>query len=134
MRRVRGLSVNEAMAQMMLHRKQRSKVIYRILRNAKDHAINNFGLDPAKLYVAEAIVNKGTHLKRMIPHAKGRAGIMIKRYCRLTVLVQEWPSDEKGLPQDGRVGRVGRRYDTILRHEEQRKNYLAEKQKRNASN
>jgi len=52
--------------------------VFEALKSARANAVNNLGLDPAKLVVHRVVVGKGTYLKRILPHGRGRAGRMFR--------------------------------------------------------
>lgn len=101
-RLVRKLSIQEAMRQMVAirkkHRVEVASTIHAAVTNAK-----SFGMHEDRLIVSRAFVGKGHYLKRIRPwHGKGRFGIEHKKYCHLTIEVQELSDEEweaKVLPQ-----------------------------------
>ena len=50
---------------------------------------SNHGMDPEKLYVAEAFACPGPIIKRYRPASKGRAHHIMKRTSHMTVVVKE---------------------------------------------
>ena len=46
-------------------------------------------MDVNNLYVKETYANDGMRMKRMLPRAKGRGDVIIKRTCNITVVVAE---------------------------------------------
>ena len=46
-------------------------------------------MDVNNIYVKTAYVTDGLRLKRMLPRAKGRGDVIIKRYSNVTVIVAE---------------------------------------------
>ena len=74
--------------------KAASESIYKLLRSAEANAVNNFGLDPDKLYVAEAFANAGPILKRMQPVSRGRGNRINKRTSHITIVVKERKEEE----------------------------------------
>lgn len=69
-------------------------MIYKLLKSAEANAVNNFGLDAEKLYVADAYANQGPVLKRMQPVSRGRGNRINKRTSHITVIVKERSEEE----------------------------------------
>jgi large subunit ribosomal protein L22 len=86
---IRGQSVNTAMAILMQTPKSASEPLSKLLKSAAANAENNFGMDPAKLYVSEVYATPGPILKRMMPRAQGRAYRINKRSSHVTLAVTE---------------------------------------------
>lgn len=86
---IKGKSLTEAYAIVRYTPKAASEIIYKLLRSAEANAVNNFGLDPAKLYVADAYANAGSVMKRMQPVSRGRGNRINKRTSHITVVVKE---------------------------------------------
>jgi large subunit ribosomal protein L22 len=84
-----GLPVAEAQARLRMSRGVASHVIAKVLKSAVANAENNYELDADDLVVARAYVDRGPATKRMIPRARGRADVMVKRSCHITVVVGE---------------------------------------------
>ncbi len=85
---IRGLAVNEALAQLEMNSLRSSapikKLIYSAVANAK-----NAHLDEARLYVKTIYVDKGIMLKRYLPRAQGRATPLQKKRSRVTLVLGE---------------------------------------------
>ena len=86
---VRGKNVKEAFAILQYTPKDAAEVIYKVLHSAVANAENNLNLDVSNLYVSEAYACPGPTLKRMQPHAQGRAFSIKKRSSHITVIVKE---------------------------------------------
>jgi ribosomal protein L22 len=98
---VRGLSVDEALAQCALLPKRAARVTERVLSSARANAAHNHGLEVGRLRVARAFVGKGTYLRRIRWHARGKSGVMHHPKAHLTVILEEQPA--------GAAGRLSRR-------------------------
>lgn len=86
---LKGLSVGEAEAQLLL-RTQRARVpLLKLLRSAVANAKNNQKLDPQKLVVRIVRVDKGPMLKRVLPRAQGRATPIHKIMSHVTLILSE---------------------------------------------
>lgn len=86
---VRGLSVNEALGVLANVNKAASSLVAKVVKSAASNAINNFGMDKEKLYIAEIYANDGLRMKRFLPRAKGSASGLVKRTSHITVVVKE---------------------------------------------
>lgn len=86
---IRSKDVREAFAILKLTNKRANEAVYKVLKSACANAENNNGMDANNLYVKEAYVNDGMRMKRMLPRAKGRGDVIIKRTCNITIVVAE---------------------------------------------
>jgi ribosomal protein L22 len=87
---VRGLSVEEAFAQLQVAGPQRGAfVTAHVLKSAQANAVHNLGLDASRLRIQSVVVTKGTYLKRIKYHARGRSGVMHHPKARLRVVLEE---------------------------------------------
>ncbi len=85
---VRGKDVKVALGLLKNINRAASEPISKVIRSAAANAINNFGFDEDKLYVAEIYANDGIKMKRYLPRAKGSASGLVKRNCHITVVVK----------------------------------------------
>ena len=86
---VRGKGVNEALGILYNVNRAASPLVAKVIRSAAANAINNFGMDEEKLYVAEIYASDGIKMKRFLPRAKGSASGLVKRTSHITVVVKE---------------------------------------------
>lgn len=88
---IRGLTVNEALAQLEVNSLRGAGPIIKLLYSAVANAKNakNAKLDEAKLYVKEIYVDKGIMLKRYLPRAQGRATPIQKKRSHITLILGE---------------------------------------------
>jgi large subunit ribosomal protein L22 len=86
---IRGKKVGEAFAILKHTEKRSTTPIEKVLKSAVANAEHNYNMDTNNLYIKEAYVNAGPTLKRFRPRAKGRAGLINKRTCHITVVVAE---------------------------------------------
>lgn len=88
---IKGLSVNDAEAQLLVQRRRPAKALLKLLRSAVANATNNKRLNPDHLYVASVRVDQGPMLKRMLPRARGSASPIQKKMSNvmLTLGVNE---------------------------------------------
>jgi len=86
---IRGLNVDQALAQLTFSRRQIAASVKDVLLSAIANAENNHDLDVDRLVVAEASVGKSLVMKRIRPRARGRAGRIHKPFSRLRIVVQQ---------------------------------------------
>ncbi|HUX36130.1 MAG TPA: 50S ribosomal protein L22 [Candidatus Paceibacterota bacterium] len=89
---LRGLSVNEAEAQLVTQGRRAAKPILKLLRSATAGAVRNLKSSPEKLFIEMIKVDKGPMLKRMLPRAKGMATPIQKKMSHVTLVLAENPS------------------------------------------
>ncbi|MDR1412272.1 MAG: 50S ribosomal protein L22 [Spirochaetaceae bacterium] len=72
----------------MPHRSAR--IIRKTLKSAASNALSkNKQLDEDMLYVKEILVDEGPRMKRIWFRARGRADMLLKRMCHVTVVIDE---------------------------------------------
>lgn len=86
---IRGKGVNEALGILANVNKAASPIVAKVVKSAASNAINNFGMDEEKLYIAEIYANEGLRMKRFLPRAKGSASGLVKRASHITVVVKQ---------------------------------------------
>ncbi|MFZ5624476.1 MAG: 50S ribosomal protein L22 [Gemmatimonadota bacterium] len=89
---IRGKDVNEAYAILKFNKKLAAKQIAKTLKSAVANAEQaaqreNAAFDVDRLYVAKAVVNMGTPLKRFTAAAQGRATPIRKRTSHVEIHV-----------------------------------------------
>ena len=86
---VRGKSVKDALGLLAITNKAAKTPVEKIIKSAAANAVNNFGMDASKLYIAEIQVGDGLKIKRYIPRAKGSASGIIKRNSHISIVIKE---------------------------------------------
>jgi large subunit ribosomal protein L22 len=86
---IRGMSANEALAQLTFNNRRISVEVKKVLQSAIANAENNHNLNVDSLYVAEATVGKSIVMKRFHARARGRAGKIIKPFSNIYITVRE---------------------------------------------
>ncbi|RJQ29565.1 50S ribosomal protein L22 [Candidatus Parcubacteria bacterium] len=86
---VKGLSVNEAEAQLLMERRRAAQPILKLLRSAVANAKNNQRIAPDKLYIEAVRVDGGPMLKRFLPRARGMATPIQKKMSHVTLVLRE---------------------------------------------
>ena len=86
---LKGLSVNEAEAQLLMNPRRPAPVLLKLLRSAVANAKNSKQLNPEHLFVKEIRVDKGPMLKRYMPRAMGRANLIQKKSSHVILVLAE---------------------------------------------
>ncbi|MCI4386324.1 hypothetical protein PGIGA_G00060990 [Pangasianodon gigas] len=100
---IRGMTIDQALAQLEFNDKKGAKVIKEVLLEAQEMAVKNHNVEyKSNLYVAESFAGKGQYLKRIRYHGRGMFGIMDKVYCHYFVKLVEGtpPTVEQSTPFD----------------------------------
>lgn len=84
---VKGLSVNDAEAQLMAQRRRPAKALLKLLRSAVANAKNNKRWNADHLFVADLRVDQGPMLKRSLPRARGSASPIQKKMSHVTLIL-----------------------------------------------
>jgi large subunit ribosomal protein L22 len=86
---IRGKSVADARAQLVLSKRGAARIVSRVLDSAVANAENNNDLAAADLFVKEAYVDEGPTLKRWQFRAMGRVNRIRKRMSHITIAVDQ---------------------------------------------
>ena len=87
---VRGKPVEEAINLLHFTTKRSSRPVEKLLRSAVANAMNKeeaSKLAPEDFFVKEIAVDDGPTMRRYNPGPMGRAGIIRKRFCHISVTV-----------------------------------------------
>lgn len=76
---VKGMSVNDAEAQLMVQRRRPAQALLKLLRSAVAGAKNNKKWNPDHLFIVSIRVDQGPMLKRFLPRARGSASPIQKK-------------------------------------------------------
>ncbi len=85
---IKGLSVNEAEAQLMVNPQKAGGPILKLLRSAVANGKQK-ELKPENLIVKDIKVDQGPVSKRHMPRAQGRATLILKRSSHITLILAE---------------------------------------------
>jgi large subunit ribosomal protein L22 len=67
-----------------------ARLLRKTVKSAASNALNaNKQLDEDMLYVKEVLVDEGPRMKRIWFRARGRADMLLKRMCHITVVIDE---------------------------------------------
>jgi large subunit ribosomal protein L22 len=83
---IRGKHVEQAFAILQNSPKKAARMVEKVLKSAIANAEQK-GLDPEELVVKRAYVDEGPTMKRVKPRAMGRANVIRRRTCHITVVV-----------------------------------------------
>ena len=86
---IRGLGVNQALAQLTFSKKRIAKLVKASLNSAIANAENNHDLDVDNLVVHKVNVGKGLVMKRFRARARGRGARILKPFSNLEIIVKE---------------------------------------------
>ncbi|MFW5888755.1 MAG: 50S ribosomal protein L22 [Bacillota bacterium] len=86
---IRGKDVGDAYALLRNVPKRSAIVIGKLLKSAVANAEHNYQLDQDNLFIKEIYVGEAKTLKRMQPHAQGRAFQILKRSSHIYITVAE---------------------------------------------
>lgn len=89
---IRGCSVNDAEARLMVSPRRPSMAVLKLLRSAVANAKQNAKLDPAKLVVREIRVDQGPKTRRWNPRARGGAALIERKSCHVSITLAETES------------------------------------------
>ncbi len=86
---IRGKKVDEAEAILRFTDKRSAAPMLKLLKSARANAVNNHDMFDDSLFVKEVQVGDGPTLKRTMPRARGRADMMRKRTCHISIVLEE---------------------------------------------
>jgi large subunit ribosomal protein L22 len=86
---LKGLSVQEAEAQLMYNKKRSSEPIMKLLKSVVNNAENNFHLNKDNLFIKLIRVDEGPALKRFRPRARGAVYTIKKRTSHINITLSE---------------------------------------------
>lgn len=86
---IKGLSVNEAEAQLLNIRKRAALPILKLLRSAVANIKNNKHTSEEKFFIETLKVDGGPMLKRYLPRARGMATPIQKKTSHVTLVLAE---------------------------------------------
>jgi ribosomal protein L22, bacterial type len=83
-------SYSEAMAILENMPQKGARLLTKTMKSAAANALNrNKKLDEDMLFVKEIRIDEGPRLKRLWCRGRGRADMLLKRMCHITVIVDE---------------------------------------------
>jgi large subunit ribosomal protein L22 len=88
LREIQGKTVEEGLKILKFSPRKASRFAYKVLLSAVDNASQK-GYDVDLLYISKAVADRGPVMKRIQPRAMGRAYLIIKPTCHITIEVKE---------------------------------------------
>jgi large subunit ribosomal protein L22 len=83
-----------------------AKLIGKTVKSAASNALSrNKQLAEDMLYIREIKIDDGPRMKRIWFRARGRADMLLKRFCHITVVVDETGAGAKDRPSAGKAGK-----------------------------
>ncbi|KAM5170236.1 large ribosomal subunit protein uL22m isoform 2-T2 [Mantella aurantiaca] len=99
---IKGMSIDQAIAQLEFSDKKGAKIMKEILLEAQDLAVRSHNVEyKSNLHIADSFSGKGTYFKRLRYHGRGGFGIMDKVHCHYFVKLVEGPPPPKEQPITG---------------------------------
>jgi large subunit ribosomal protein L22 len=87
---IRGKNVNEAQKILLFSTKRMAKSIGKLLNSAVANATQvNGKADIDNMIVNKAFADEGTIMKRFLPRAQGRATVIRRKTCHITIGIAE---------------------------------------------
>ena len=87
---IRGKKAGDAMLSLRFMPYRGARFVEKILKSAMANAeVKSPNLDTEELLVSRAFVDAGSTMKRMEPRSMGRANVIRKRSCHITVVLTE---------------------------------------------
>ncbi len=94
-RLVQGKPVKEAIELLELETSPSAFEVLRAIKSAVANAENNYALDADDLYVKKCVADDAMRLKRIWPRGRGRADIILRRTCHITVVVSDGQEEQE---------------------------------------
>ncbi|XP_006021189.2 39S ribosomal protein L22, mitochondrial isoform X2 [Alligator sinensis] len=99
---IKGMSIDQALAQLQFNDKKGAKVIREVLLEAQELAVTKYNVEfKSNLYIAKSLTGKGQYLKKIRYHGRGKFGIMEKVRCHYFVKLVEGPPPPPEPPKTG---------------------------------
>ncbi len=89
-RLIQGMGLNQALTVLGMEKQRGAPMLRKLLRAAWGSAQEkNPGYDEEEFFVKAATVDDGPRLKRLRPRSMGRANLILKRMCHITVVLSD---------------------------------------------
>ncbi len=85
---IKGMSTNEAEAQLMYRPQRAAKPLLKLLRSCVANA-KQANMDVTRLVIAKITVDRGPMLKRILPRAMGRGTPIHKHMSHIVIVLEE---------------------------------------------
>uniref|UniRef100_A0A803V991 Large ribosomal subunit protein uL22m n=1 Tax=Ficedula albicollis TaxID=59894 RepID=A0A803V991_FICAL len=99
---IKGMSIDQALAQLEFSDKKGAKVIKEVLLEAQEMAVRKHNVEfKSNLHIAESQTGRGRYVKRVRCHGKGMFGMMKISRCHYFVKLVEGPPPPPEPPKTG---------------------------------
>jgi large subunit ribosomal protein L22 len=86
---IKGKRAGDALLNLGFLPHKGGRLVSKVLKSAMANAEQKKVADPESMKIARALVDQGPTMKRMIPRAMGRADVIKKRTCHITLVLEE---------------------------------------------
>ena len=86
---IKGKRAGEALLNMGFLPHKGGKLVSKVLKSAIANAEQKKVADPESMKISKALVDQGPTMKRMMPRSMGRADVIKKRTCHITLVLEE---------------------------------------------
>ena len=86
---IKGKRAGDALLNIGFLPHKGGKLVSKVLKSAMANAEQKKVADPESMKIARALVDQGPTMKRMMPRSMGRADIIKKRTCHITLVLEE---------------------------------------------
>lgn len=86
---IKGKKAGDAMTALRFLPHSSAKIVAKVLKTAMANAEQKKVADPESMNIAEAVVEQGPSMKRIMPRAMGRADIIRKRTSHIKIMLEE---------------------------------------------
>ncbi len=86
---IKGKKAGDAMISLEFLPHKGSRILSKVLKSAMANAEQKKVADPETMIISRVFVDQGPTMKRMTPRAMGRADIIKKRTCHITLVLEE---------------------------------------------
>ncbi len=86
---IRKMPISKALDQLRFINKKPAMAVIKLIKTALADAEHNFNLDKNNLKIKEIKVDEGVTMKRWMPKAFGRATVIRKRTCQISLILSE---------------------------------------------
>jgi len=86
---IKGKKAGDALLNLGFLPHKGGKLVSKVLKSAMANAEQKKVADPESMRITKAVVDQGPSMKRMSPRAMGRADVIKKRTCHITLVLEE---------------------------------------------
>lgn len=86
---IKGKRAGDALLNLGFLPHKGGKLISKVLKSAIANAEQKKVADPESMKISKALVDQGPTMKRMMPRSMGRADVIKKRTCHITLVLEE---------------------------------------------